>query len=514
MSIPSVKTKGSRVLIPSIWCPLVIGILGFVALPSLAVAQQERPDSFADLAEKLLPTVVNISTTQTIKTPPIPEMPMMPMPMVPQGSPFEDFFQEFFEQYQNGQGGMGGTPLQRQTSSLGSGFIIDGKNGYIVTNNHVIADADEINVILHDDTTLPATVVGRDTKTDIAVLKVDTKVPLVAAPWGDSDGIRVGDWVIAIGNPFGLGGTVTAGIISARQRDINAGPYDDFLQTDASINRGNSGGPMFDLNGGIIGINTAIFSPTGGSIGIGFAVPSNMARPVVEQLIKFGQTKRGWLGVRIQEVTPEIAQSLGLDRARGALVASVTVGGPGEASGLQSGDIILKFNDRPITEMRRLPRAVADTEVGTKATLEIWRDGKIITLDTLVAQLEEAEENGLLGEETQKTPEPNASAEVPKTLDVLGLTISEITPVLLQQFSIPERTEKTGVIILKVDPISNTAAKGLRAGDIILEVDQKPVSTTSEVDVAYNEATSAGKKSILLLTERGSEIRFVAVNLK
>jgi len=321
------------------------------------------PDGFADLADKLQPAVVNISTTQTVKPEQHSESTTPELPQFPPGSPFEEFFKDFF----NRNNPHGGTGSQNQAeahkaTSLGSGFIIDA-TGYVVTNNHVIADADSITVILHDDTNLKAELVGRDTKTDIAVLKVKTDKPLTAVAWGDSDKSRVGDWVLAIGNPFGLGGTVTAGILSARQRDINSGPYDDFLQTDASINRGNSGGPMFNMDGEVIGINTAIYSPSGGSIGIGFAIPSSLAHEVVSELIQEPDhaVHRGWLGVRIQAVTDEIAESLGLDKAHGALVASVSDNGPAQNAGIQPGDVILTFDGKTVEDMRHLPRLVAET---------------------------------------------------------------------------------------------------------------------------------------------------------
>ncbi|HJS32758.1 MAG TPA: Do family serine endopeptidase, partial [Alphaproteobacteria bacterium] len=315
---------------------------------------------FADLAERLLPAVVNISTTQTVRQDrnqqqgpqqgPQGERRRGPeVPQFPPGSPFEEFFREFFDR----QGRPDAPP--RRTQSLGSGFVID-STGYVVTNNHVIAEADEIKVILHDDTQLAAKVIGRDPKTDLAVLKVEPSKPLTAVKFGNSDQTRVGDWVVAIGNPFGLGGTVTAGIVSARARDINAGPYDDFIQTDASINRGNSGGPMFNLAGEIIGINTAIYSPSGGSVGIGFAIPANLAKPVIDQLRVSGKVRRGWLGVQIQSVTDEIAESLGLNKARGALVARVTENSPAAKGKIESGDVILKFDGKDVTEMRRLPR--------------------------------------------------------------------------------------------------------------------------------------------------------------
>ncbi|WP_375731161.1 Do family serine endopeptidase, partial [Azospirillum sp. B506] len=353
-----------------------------------ATAPRNAPGSFADLAEKLLPAVVNISTSQSA-----PQRPQGQRPEVPQfppGSPFEDFFRDFFDRQQQQD------QPQRKATSLGSGFIIDAKNGYVVTNNHVVQDADEITVILQDDTNIKAELVGKDSKTDLALLKIKTSHPLVAVPFGDSDAMRVGDWVLAIGNPFGLGGSVTAGIISARQRNIDAGPYDDFLQTDASINRGNSGGPMFNLNGEVIGINTAIFSPSGGSVGIGFAIPSNLAKQVVAQLKDYGKTRRGWLGVRIQAVTPEIAESLGLPNHKGALVASVTQDGPAAKGGIQAGDVVTKFDGREIDEMRRLPRVVAETSIDKAVPVEVWRKGKSQTVHVKVGELEPAEKQGLL----------------------------------------------------------------------------------------------------------------------
>ena len=299
--------------------PVFMVVVAGLAVVSAPVQARSAPDSFADLAERLLPSVVNISTTQVQKK---SEKGGPQVPRFSEESPFQDFFKEFFDRQQRD------TP-QRRATSLGSGFVIS-DSGYVVTNNHVIAEADEVTVTLHDDTKLEAKLIGRDPKTDLALLKVEPKSPLVAVPFGDSGKTRVGDWVVAIGNPFGLGGTVTAGIVSARQRDINSGPYDDFIQTDASINRGNSGGPMFNLKGEVIGINTAIFSPSGGSVGIGFAIPANLARPIIEQLQQYGKARRGWLGVRIQTVTDEIAQSLGLEKATGALVASLNKDGPAE----------------------------------------------------------------------------------------------------------------------------------------------------------------------------------------
>ena len=350
-----------------------------VTVPAVS---QELPGSFADLVDRVMPAVVNVSTVQGGNA--APEQRGMPgMPEFPPGSPFEEFFRQFQEQQR------GARPRAERQQAQGSGFIIDAA-GYVVTNNHVIDGADEISVTLHDGSRLDAKLVGRDPKTDLALLKVDAGKPLAYLEFGDSDTARVGDWVIAIGNPFGLGGTVTSGIVSARGRDIQAGPYDDFLQLDASINRGNSGGPTFDVHGRVIGINTAIFSPSGGSVGIGFAIPSTLARSVVAQLKDFGRTRRGWLGVRIQGVTPEIAESLGLRSATGALVASVTPNGPAAEAGIQAGDVILTFDGKEVNEMRRLPRVVAETGVEEQVPVKLWRRGQEQTVRVKVGELEAA----------------------------------------------------------------------------------------------------------------------------
>lgn len=453
--------------------------------------------SFADLAEALLPAVVNISSTQKYEKP--EDMP--DMPHFPPGSPFEEFFDEFMDKR-----GMDAPAVP--PSSLGSGFIIDAQKGYIITNNHVIKDADEVRVTLHDDTTMPAEIIGRDEKLDLAVLKVDPKKhKLTAVSFGNSDQLRVGDWILAIGNPFGLGGTVTAGIISAQQRDIHSGPYDDFIQTDASINRGNSGGPMFDLDGHVIGINTAIFSPSGGSVGIGFAIPSNLAKPVINQLIEYGQTRRGWLGVRIQSVTDEIAESLGLDKARGALVASVTKTGPAEKAGLQPYDIILSFDGKPINEMRELPRAVAETAIGSAATVKYWRDGKMMTAQVKVGELEKAEKAGLIAE---GPAEGNPKGGV--TVDALGLHLSAMTDDLQGEFNIGSRVH--GVVITKIDDLSEAARKGLLTGDVIVEINQQAVKDPHNVKTIIEKAIKAGRSSVLLLVNRGGDVRFVALRLK
>ncbi|MGM0422668.1 MAG: DegQ family serine endoprotease [Pseudomonadota bacterium] len=472
-----------------------------MALPAQA---QNAPENFANLTEDLLPTVVNVSTTQAMPEVGPEQGPGQELPQFPPGSPFEDFFQEFFERHQN-------SPQQAPSrpASLGSGFVIDAENGYIVTNNHVIRDAEEIKIILQDDSTLDAELIGTDDKTDIAVLKVITDKKLVAAEWGDSDNARVGSWVVAIGNPFGLGGSVTAGIVSARQRDINAGPYDEFIQTDASINRGNSGGPMFNMDGEVIGVNTAIFSPSGGSVGIGFAVPSSLAEGVVNQLIKYGKTRRGWLGVRIQVVTDEIAESLGLDETHGALVASVSKDGPAEKAGIKAGDIILGFNDNKIDSMRNLPRIVAETEVGKSAEVEIWRNEKRQDLNVKLGELEEAEESGMLdmpGPDTELAPKVDDVA-----IEELNLSLAALTPHLRQAYGIDE--DATGVVVTEVTQGSDASEKGLQEGELITEVDQEEVTSPEDVQKQLATAKKEDRKSVLLLLSRGGDLRFVALKI-
>ena len=467
-----------------------------LVVPGVAHAQN-GPTDFAELSDQLVPSVVNISTSQQVQQ----IGGGAPVPQFPPGSPFEEFFRDFFdrrgeEQPDNNQ------PAPR-TTSLGSGFVID-SSGYIVTNNHVISNADEITVTFADDTSLKATLVGRDLKTDVALLKVEPEQPLSAVNWGDSDAAKVGHWVVAIGNPFGLGNTVTAGIISARARDINAGPFDDFLQTDASINRGNSGGPLFNMAGEVIGINTAIYSPTGGSVGIGFAVPSNLAQNVVYQLREFGETRRGWLGVRIQTVTDDLAESLGLESTDGALVASVSEGSPAEDSGLQVGDVILKFDNKSVETMRRLPRIVAETQIGKEVEVELWREGQIVKVGVTVGRLDETAP--VLA---SATPPPDApiTQQVPE----LGLTLSAITDELRQKFELPE--DAKGVMVVQVDSASAAAEKGVRAGDVIVEVGQQEVTSPGEVADRVREHRDQDKNTVLLLLDRAGDLQFIAVRL-
>lgn len=466
---------------------VVAGLSWFCA--AAAGEARTAPETFGDLADQLLPSVVNISTSQLVEG-----QSGIEVPVVPPGSPFEEFFKEFFERNQ--------PQRSRRATSLGSGFIVD-QDGHIVTNNHVIQDADEISVILHDETRLEAEVVGRDSKTDIAVLKIKPPSQLPAVSFGNSDKTRVGDWVIAIGNPFGFGGSVTAGIISARSRDIQAGPYDDFLQTDASINRGNSGGPMFNLDGEVIGINTAIFSPSGGSVGIGFAIPSNVAEPVIRQLIEHGEVRRGWLGVRIQTVTDELAESFGLDEPRGALVAEVMEGGPAAAADIQKGDVILAFDGKPVDEMRELPRIVADTTVGRAVPVEIWRGNREITIQVEVGSLDE-------GEEQVASRSPGRSM-TPRTLtiDPLGLTVAELDDKLRERFDFSP--DDAGVVVTDVDAEGAAAEKGVRPGDLIVEVGQEEVNAPADVAARIDDARKAGRKSVLLLVEGQGGLRFVAV---
>lgn len=498
----AVEASASRLFQILVGTVVVLAALA-LSLPSRAQAQP-FPDSFAELTERVMPAVVNISTSQTISTDG-----GSPLPQFPPGTPFDDFFREFFDRH--GGQGQGQGPTQRRATSLGSGFIID-PSGYIVTNNHVIEDADEITVILSDDRVLQAEVVGRDSKIDVALLKVESSSPLPFVEFGDSEAARVGDWVIAIGNPFGLGGTVTAGIISAKTRDINSGPYDSFIQTDASINRGNSGGPLFTLDGRVIGINTAIYSPSGGSVGIGFATPSSLAVPVLADLREHGRTRRGWLGVRIQTVTDEIAESLGMDRARGALVAGLTEPGPAAEAGIQPGDIILTFNGQEVREMRRLPALVASTEIDEEVPVVVWRNGAETTLRVTIAELEE-EETTTASAPTGGKSDPAAPSRSETALPALGLSVMPITDsTARQRFSLPPDADK-GVVISAVEERGPASERGIQPGDVILEINQNPVTSASDLTTRIEEARSASRKSVLLLIQSGSDMRFVPVTL-
>jgi serine protease Do len=450
-------------------------------------AEARGPESLSGLAEKVMDAVVNISAATTA---PADTQHGVPMPQFPPGSPFQEFFDEFLGP--NGpNGGNGGKIPQRKSSSLGSGFVID-SSGIVVTNNHVIGDADEITVIFNDGKKLKAEVVGKDPKVDLAVLRVKPEKPLVAVKFGNSDDEKIGDWVMAIGNPFGLGGSVSAGIISARNRDISDQSYGQYLQTDAAINKGNSGGPLFNMEGEVIGINTAILSPSGGSIGIGFAIPSSLAQPIVEQLLAFGETRRGWLGVRIQSVDDTIAESLGLGSARGALVAGVDDKGPSKAAGIEPGDVIITFDSKPIKDSRDLPRIVGQTAVGKAVDVVVVRKGKEKTIRVTLGRLEEGE---------------------PVVKKTLGLEVSSITDELRKRFQIKEGVK--GVLITKVDPSAAAAEKRVSAGDVIIEVQQDNVATPDDLIKRVDALKKEGKKSALfLIANNQGDVRFVALPLE
>lgn len=470
----------------------------------IAPAQARGPENIADVAEQVIDAVVNVSTKQSV------DLSSNAMPQLPPGSPFEEFFEEFFKNRrgQNGQNGQKPTPTPRRVNSLGSGFIID-SSGLVVTNNHVIADADEVSVILNDGTTLKAEVAGRDTKTDLALLRVKTDKPLKAVTFGDSDKLRLGEWVIAIGNPFSLGGTVTAGIVSARNRDINSGPYDNYIQTDAAINRGNSGGPLFNLQGEVIGVNTAIISPSGGSIGIGFAVPSKTALAVIDQLRQFGETRRGWLGVRIQQVTDEIAESLSIKPPRGALIAGIDEKGPAKPAGIEPGDVVVKFDGKDIKEMRDLPKIVADTPVGKDVEVIVIRKGKEETKTVKLGRLEDGEKQAALAAKKDAAPE-----EKPVVKKTLGLDLANLSADLRKKHKIKDKV-KGGVVITGVDANSPAAEKRLAPGMVIAEVQQQPVNTAADLQARIDKLKKDGKKSVVLLVvSPDGDPTFVALSLQ
>jgi serine protease Do len=399
-------------------------------------------------------------------------------------------------------------------TSLGSGFVIDA-SGIIVTNNHVIEGADEVTVNFPDGRSLPAEIVGKDDKTDLAVLRVKATGALPFVNFGDSGAVKVGDWVMAIGNPFGLGGTVTAGIVSARNRVIDAGPYDDFIQTDAAINRGNSGGPLFDMDGNVIGVNSAIISPSGGSIGIGFAIPSSIVKRTVDQLVQFGETRRGWIGVRIQTVTPELAESLGLGSARGALVAETTPGGPAAAAGLQPQDIILSFDGRAVKDSRSLPRVVAEAEIGRAVPIEVWRERQSQTLQITLGRLEDFERSDTSGSDARPKEKQAPAEKGAIRIDALGMTVSELSDSLRERFKIGADVQ--GVVITEISPDSAAGAAAaenrIRTGDVIVEVAQQEVSTPQAVADKVSEAVGAGGRVVLFLLNRGGDLSFAAVRL-
>ncbi len=469
-----------------------------VAVPLMAQAQ---PESFAPVVAPLMPAVVNISTTQKVVT-----QAAVPFRIegLPEGDPQAEQFKELFRQFGER---FGGGDSEREVTSLGSGFVIDPK-GYVVTNNHVVANADEVTVIFSDNTHLVADIVGRDAKTDLALLKVKPAKPLAYVKFGDSDALKVGDWVIAVGNPFGLGGSVSAGIVSARGRNINAGPFDDFIQTDAAINRGNSGGPLFNATGEVVGINSAIFSPTGTNIGIGFAVPTSLAKPVLDQLRQYGKAQRAWLGVKIQEVNEEIAEAIGMKSPSGALLLEITPDSPAAKAGLQKGDVILTFGGRTIKEMRNLPRVVAETKTNTKVAVQLFRKGKTMTLPVLLE--EQPGEEG----DAPTNKKPGAKPVVPsaKTSRVLGMQLAPLDMAVRAQFGIPKDIK--GLLVTELDRNGDVAKQGVRPGDVITDVNQTPVAKPEDVSAQVAAVKKARREFLLMRIARGSALQFVTVPVK
>jgi len=462
-------------------------IVILLVFPISFAQSKTTPSSFADLAEKLMPSVVNISTTQTIKTT------SNPFPFqFPPGSPFEDMFKEFNK------------PTERKATALGSGFIIN-KKGLIVTNNHVIQGAEDIVVTFNDKSEYKAKVIGKDPYMDLAVLEIESNEKFLPVSFGDSDKARVGDWVIAIGNPFGFGGTVTSGIISSRNRDIGLTRYDDFIQTDASINQGNSGGPLFDLNGKVIGINTAIIAPgASGSIGIGFAIPANPASKVIDQLIKYGETKRGWLGVRIQEVTKEIAEVEKLEKPKGALVASVAEKSPADKGGLKAGDIILEFDGKKIDTMRTLPKLVAQTEVGKRVTVKIWRNEKLISKKITLGRLESSEQ---FKAETKKEVDTDKHIEIEK----LKIFVRDLTEDDISERKLPKNT--TGVVITKIS--EGTPLMFISVNDVIVELQKKKVTSSRQFSNLLKDVIKKGAETLYLAIYNSNNQRsYITVKLK
>lgn len=471
------------------WLMLLAAAL-YVAQSLTALAQNDRPVSFAELAEQISPSVVNITTSTVVagRT--------GPQGIVPEGSPFEDFFREF----QDRQQGQGDRP--RRSSALGSGFVIS-EDGFVVTNNHVIEGADEILVEFYSGEELPAKVIGTDRNTDIALLKVDSDEPLEFVEFGNSDAARIGDWVMAMGNPLGQGFSVSAGIVSQRGRALS-GAYDDYIQTDAAINRGNSGGPLFNMDGEVIGVNTAILSPNGGSIGIGFSMASNVVTRVVDQLQEFGETRRGWLGVRIQDVTEDMVDAVeGLKNAAGAMVTDVPEG-PALEAGMQSGDVILSFDGDEVADVRGLVRSVGNTNVGKTVDVVVLRDGSEVTLAVTLGRREEAE-----GAVPASQPAPS---EEPKEKEILGLTVTTLTDEMRTEMELSDSTE--GLVVTNVDETSKAFEKGLRSGDVLTEAGQQKLRSIDDLEDRIQEAKDAGRKSLLLLVRRAGEPRFVALNIQ
>ena len=485
-------TTTKRLTIRQIHSVIINTLFVFSILMLLTVSAHARgaPESFADLAEELSPSVVNITTSTTIAG-----VTDQARPQIPEGSPFEDLFRDFFN---NGEGGQA---RPRRSSALGSGFVVS-SDGYIVTNNHVIDKADEIVIEFFDGKELVAKLVGRDPKTDIAVLKVEASEPLPFVGFGDSDIARVGDWVMAIGNPLGQGFSVSAGIISARNRTLRSGPYDDFIQTDAAINRGNSGGPLFNMSGEVIGVNTAIISPNGGSIGLGFSMSSRVVGRVVKQLKEYGETRRGWLGVQMQDIDSDMAEALGLDKVSGALVSGVPEG-PGADAGIQSGDVIITFDGVEVEDTRGLVTAVGNADVGKVVRVIIFRDGKTKTIKVTLGRREAAEKEKLV-------PVTKAPEKIKET-EKFGMKLLTINSESRIKLNLPEDLE--GVAVLDVSETSDAFEKGIRAGDVIVEAGRTKIADVNDISKIFEDAIEAGRKSILLLVLRGDNSRFVGLSL-
>ncbi len=477
--------RGQTQALRAVW----LTALAMALVIAQAIAAQARPESFADLAEKISPAVVNITTSTVVA------QGTGPSPIVPEGSPFEDFFREFQDRNRDGD-------RPRRSSALGSGFVIS-EDGFVVTNNHVIESADEIVIEFFSGQELVAEVIGTDPKTDIALLKVEADEPLPFVSFGDSNTARVGDWVMAMGNPLGQGFSVSAGIVSARNRELS-GTYDDYIQTDAAINRGNSGGPLFNMDGQVIGVNTAILSPNGGSIGIGFSMASNVVTRVVDQLQEFGETRRGWLGVRIQDVTEDVAEAIGLEKVAGALVTDVPEG-PAAEAGMESGDVIMKFDGFDVEDTRGLVRRVGNTTVGKTVRVVVFREGKTKTLQVTLGRREAAEgvvPAAQIEEETEDQSEAT----------ILGMTLSQLNDELRGQLDMG--ADSTGLVVTDIDQLSEAYEKGMRAGDVITEAGQQKVTGISDLEDRIADAKEAGRKSLLLLVRRAGEPRFVALSLE
>ncbi len=474
--------RGAQLRLRMIW----LAALTLMFVLAQTVLAQAKPESVAPLAEKVSPAVVNITTTTMVESRTVPEG------IVPKGSPFEDFFREFQDRH-------GPDSRPRRSTALGSGFVIS-EDGFVVTNNHVIDRADEILVEFFSGKELPAKVIGTDPNTDIALLKVETDEPLPFVSFADSDSARVGDWVLAMGNPLGQGFSASVGIVSARNRALS-GTYDDYIQTDAAINRGNSGGPLFNMDGGVVGVNTAILSPSGGSIGIGFSMASNVVSRVVDQLKEFGETRRGWLGVRIQDVTDDVAEAMGLDTVAGALITDVPEG-PAAEAGLKAGDVITSFDGADVTDTRALVRQVGNTAIGKSVRVTVWRDGKTQSFKVTLGRREEGE---------TVVPAAMDGDASPEEAEVLGMSVTGLSDDMRSELGVGDDVE--GLVVLSVDESAEAFEKGLRAGDVITEAGQQKIASLADLTARIEDAKEAGRKSLLLLVRRGGDPRFVALSL-